>query len=131
MKKLTLFSLAIALSSCCMILNGHHDEVNVTSNVPQSTVMVNGQFKGQTPCKFEVKRTEDHTVTVTKEGYSTYKAQIGPAPSGWLLGNLIFGGLPGLIIDFCSGAWAEADPDNVEATLVPTKVTSTRKRRRR
>lgn len=123
MKRILSLSLAasLALSSCCTIVNGKYDDVNVSSNVAGATVRVDGMEKGKTPCVVEVKRTAGQTMTVEKDGYDTHSTQLTASASGWVFGNLLFGGLIGLFVDAATGSWVDVEPDTVNATLVPTK----------
>lgn len=123
MKTLLSFSLvlSLALSSCCTIVNGKYDDVNVSSNVTGATVKVDGLEKGKTPCNVEVKRTGGQVLTVEKAGYETHSTQLTTSISGWLFGNLLLGGIIGLAVDAASDSWADVEPDSVNANLTPKR----------
>lgn len=119
MKKLSIFFLSVALSSCCTLVNGKYSDINVKSNVPNADVYLNGAHKGTTPLVIEAKRTSGHVLTVKKDGYMPYQAQLSPTVSGWIFGNILFGGIPGLVIDFCSGSWSTIEPSDISAHMQP------------
>jgi hypothetical protein len=52
------------------------------------------------------------------EGYQTAEAYIQKGFNGWVLGNLVCGGLIGIIIDYSNGAAYKLEPDMVQLTLV-------------
>lgn len=123
MKTLLSFSLvlSLALSSCCTIVNGKYDDVNVSSNVTGATVKVDGMEKGKTPCVVEVRRTAGQTMTVEKKGYETHSTQLTASASGWLFGNIFAGGIIGLFVDAATGSWVDVEPDSVNANLTPKR----------
>lgn len=107
------------LSSCCSIVNGRHDEIEIRSSVPGSSVFVDGVEKAKTPCTVDVKRTDTHSIEIKKDGYHPYQAETSTSGSWWLLGNVVAGGLIGVFVDICTGAWADVTPDEIDATLTP------------
>ena len=65
---------------------------------------------------------EEYTITFAKDGYVQKTVHISAELDGWYIGNLLLGGLPGmLIIDPLSGAMYKiADEDqDVRETLAP------------
>lgn len=112
---------SLALSSCCSIINGRHDTVNVSSNVTGANVRVDGMERGKTPCTVEVRRTPGQVLTVEKQGYETHSTQLTTATSGWVFGNIAAGGLIGLFVDMVTGSWMDVEPDSVNATLTPKR----------
>lgn len=114
--------LSLFLSSCCTVVNGRYDEVDVRSSVPGSSVFVDGVEKAKTPCTVEVKRSGSHSLEVQKKGYHPYKAELKQTGSWWLLGNVLIGGLIGIAVDLCTGAYVDIMPDEVDAQLTPVTV---------
>lgn len=123
MKTLLSFSLvlSLALSSCCTIVNGKYDDVNVSSNVTGATVKVDGAEKGKTPCQVEVSRKGGQVLTVEKAGYETHSTQLTTSVSGWIFGNIFLGGIVGLVVDAAANTWADVEPDTVNANLTPKR----------
>ena len=52
-----------------------------------------------------------------KEGYPERQTRLESKPSWWLLGNVIFGGLIGLIIDLAAGGGFTLRPGSVDIDL--------------
>jgi len=56
-------------------------------------------------------------VVFTKEGFPERKTSLESTGSWWLLGNAVFGGLVGLIIDLATGGGYKIVPSNLEMDL--------------
>ena len=86
-----------------------------------------------TPCTLQVKRADKMTVTVTKPGFATESFSLVPAPSGAgvgtaAFGNLLAGGVVGVVVDSASGAMLDHCPNPVRLTLRPQRSTAARGR---
>lgn len=75
-----------------------------------------------TPAKLTLTRSESYTATFTKPDFPERIVKIEPRPSWWLAGNLIFGGLIGLIIDLATGSGMTLSPDAVHMDLATGSV---------
>ena len=51
------------------------------------------------------------------EGYQNYETKLTKKFNGWYLGNIIFGGLIGLIIDPITGAMYDLTPNEINAQM--------------
>ena len=51
------------------------------------------------------------------DGYLPFDATITRSTSGWVWGNIVFGGLIGLAVDAISGGLYKLKPEQVEAEL--------------
>lgn len=117
-------SISIFLSSCCSIINGRSQDVGISSSPTGANVIIDGQNRGVTPLTTQLTRDENHTIVIEKEGYVSQSATMTKSVSGWIWGNLLFGGLVGLVIDCCTGAIWTLDPENVNSTLTNAKVST-------
>ena len=86
-----------------------------------------------TPCTLQVKRADKMTVTVTKPGFATESFSLVPAPSGAgvgtaVFGNVLAGGVVGVVVDSASGAMLDHCPNPVRLTLRPQRSTAARGR---
>jgi hypothetical protein len=72
---------------------------------------------GNTPCKIELKKSQEHTIEFRKAGYATrtYKIQ-NSVGAGWVILDIL-GGLVPVIIDAATGAWYSFDQDNINTVL--------------
>jgi hypothetical protein len=73
--------------------------------------------RGVTPVIADLKRKDNHVIRVTLEGYQPFEMALTRSVSGWVWGNLVFGGLPGLAIDAITGGLYKLSPEQVTAQL--------------
>ena len=93
---------ALTGSGCATIVSSGPDQVYITSVPPGATVTIDGQPIGNTPVSTVVRRNAQ-TVSFSLTGYQTVSSPVPKQFNGWLLGNVIFGGIPGILIDLVSG----------------------------
>jgi S1-C subfamily serine protease len=102
-------TLIVLASSCATIVTGSRDNVSVESEPPGAEFETSSGQKGTTPAVITIADTETLSVTVTKPGYAPGSASLAPRMSGWVVGNVLIGGLIGLAIDLISGQWRTHD----------------------
>ncbi len=107
---------SFALAGCASIVSKSEWPVTVQSNPSGAKCVVakeNGieMHKGETPLTLTLSAksgffsSQDYTITCEKEGYETTKVQMPSSLNGWYWGNIVFGGLVGiLIVDPATGA---------------------------
>lgn len=90
-------------------------------------------FKGETPTSTPLERNAEffsghrYIVEFTKPGYVTKKVELEPEISGWYWANIIFGGLPGmLIVDPLTGAMWTYDQEKLHVKLDSVESTTTK-----
>ena len=110
--------MAFALLSvgCASILSKSDYPVTFDSNPSGAEISIVNKkgkeiFKGQTPYTATLPASSGffsgarYDVTATKEGYHEAKGTLSAGMDGWYLGNILFGGLIGIIIvDPATGA---------------------------
>ena len=106
----------ITVFSCASIVNGTKQDIRINSDPTGAQVSING-VKYTTPAVIKLKRGSNHSLTFTKEGYEPVTLKIDKKFNSWVLGNLIFGGVIGLIVDFSNGAAYKLSPEQVNAKL--------------
>lgn len=95
------------------------------NSVPSGAkVFHNGIPAGTTPAVLELKRNAHHIIRVEKEGFSPYEESLTRSTSGWVWGNIFFGGLIGLAVDAMDGAIYNVEPQRIQATLLPVPGTT-------
>ena len=72
---------------------------------------------GQTPVAPDLKRMDKHIVRIELDGYEPYEFMIDRRVSGWVAGNILFGGLVGIAIDAITGSMYRLDPSEVDVVL--------------
>ena len=115
MSRLQFARLVVALtavafaSSCATIITGSQDKVSIESDPPGAEFETSNGQKGTTPGVVTIADTETLSVTVTKPGFAPASSSLEPRMSGWVLGNIVIGGVIGIAIDLISGQWRTHD----------------------
>lgn len=119
---------ALALSGCATIFEGSSQPVTIKSVPDGASISVTNRagekiHVGQTPVTLTLKRgagyfkSETYEVAIKKEGFEPKNLTITSSVNGWYIGNLLFGGLIGMLaVDPVTGAMYSF-PDAVSATL--------------
>jgi hypothetical protein len=85
-------------------------------------VTVDGLQHGVTPVVVDLKRNDRHTIRVAMAGYQPFEMDLTRSVSGWVWGNLVFGGLIGLAVDAISGGLYKLSPEQVTAQLQKSQM---------
>lgn len=121
----------IALSTgCASIVHNRDRKVQINSQPEGATVTISNPdtkravHTGKTPLtvSLEPKRGffkgQSYTVRLELDGYQTDEITLKPEISGWYFGNIVFGGLIGLlIVDPATGAMWNISPDKIDRPL--------------
>ena len=78
---------------------------------------VDGKILGHTPVTASLTRKDNHTIRIALAGYQPYEMNVTHHVSGWVWGNIIFGGLIGLAVDAITGGLYSLDSQQVMAQL--------------
>ncbi len=115
-------ALITLLPACATIVEGTTDNVTVTTTPAAATCTLdrNGQRVGAvptTPGSVRVDKSH-HAILVTcdREGYQTATTTVTSSFTGTTVGNVIAGGLIGIVVDMASGANSQY-PAEVRLTL--------------
>lgn len=113
---------SLASVNCASIMSGRSQQVPVVTNPSGATVTV-GTMTQASPATFLLDRRQGvYVVKVEKEGYQPVEIVLKKDVNGWVWGNIIFGGLIGLVIDISSGSASKFAPDEVEVNLVKQQL---------
>lgn len=102
-------AVAISLTGCASIVGKNMYPVTFNSHPDEAIIIVkdeNGKemYRGKTPTTITLSSGEayfhpkKYTVTFSKAGYEDQTTEIKANVSGWYFGNIIFGGIIGLLI---------------------------------
>jgi hypothetical protein len=124
-------TLLLSLAGCASLVSGRHAEVTINSNPPNAHVVIHNQ-RGQevasvhTPGTVALKRKDRfifparYTATIHAPGYQPAQVPIRSTVNPWVLGNIVVGGIPGLVIDNATGAAWKPRHSEIFAELTPT-----------
>jgi PEGA domain len=105
------------VAGCGTIMLGSTQEIGVSSAPTGARVTVNGAQRGTTPLVLDLKRKNQAVISVALDGYQPYEIALTRSVSGWVWGNLVFGGLPGLAVDAITGGLYKLSPVQIDAQL--------------
>ncbi|WP_420576265.1 PEGA domain-containing protein [Ekhidna sp.] len=119
MKKVFFLITVLSLSSCATIILGSRQPVSIASSPSNAQIYVNGELEGKTPKSINIKKSEAESfnIKIELEGYEPYETVLSRKTSGWIAGNIVFGGLIGLIIDAATGSMYKLSPEEINAQL--------------
>ena len=98
-------------------MHGTHQTVGISSNPSDANVWVDRNYMGNTPVIVEMSRKDNHIVRIELNGFQPYEITLTRGVSGWVFGNIVFGGFIGVAIDAVSGALYKLTPEQVQAEL--------------
>lgn len=115
----------VAIATACgTIIHGTRQDVGVSSSPTGAQVVVDNMPLGQTPVVAKLTRKDNHVIRITMPGYQTFETNVTRSVSGWVWGNVLFGGLIGLAVDAISGGLYKLRPEQVTGTLSTADVRS-------
>ena len=122
-------AVSMSFSSCASIINGSKQKITFNSTPSGASITVLNDkkeevFTGMTPSFAQLKRgkgyfkSAEYTVIVEKKGYGRQKIHLSSSISGWSFGNILVGGLIGLlIVDPISGGMWKLEPKEIDHTF--------------
>jgi hypothetical protein len=114
---ITISVLLLFTQACGTIMQGSTQQVGISSNPSNASVTINGQNHGNTPMIIDLKRKDSHMVRIQLEGYQPYETSLTRSTSGWVWGNIVFGGLIGLVVDATAGGMYKLTPEQIVSEL--------------
>ncbi len=132
---ITAAAIAVLLSGCASIFNGQTQPVSVQSVPEGAAVTVTNRagekiHSGTAPVTVTLKRgygyfkSESYTLVFSKEGFATKEITISGGVSGWYFGNLLLGGIIGMLaVDPVTGAMY-VFPETVVGTMESSPKTT-------
>ena len=114
-----LTGLILGLSSCATIILGSKQSVGISSTPSSAKIFINDEEVGITPQTVQIKKNQAQSfkVRIELEGYEPYETVLTRKTSGWIAGNILLGGLIGLVVDFATGGAYLLTPEQIEAQL--------------
>jgi hypothetical protein len=117
MKHIVAFATLVLTASCGSIMHGGSQDIGISSSPTGAAVTVDNMGKGVTPIVANLSRKQNHIVKVELPGYAPAELTLTNSVSGWVWGNIVFGGLVGLAVDAISGGLYNLNPDQLQTTL--------------
>jgi hypothetical protein len=123
-----------ALSGCATIVHGGPRPVSVASTPPGATVSIYDRdntlvetnttpFVAQLPTKYSYFKGQSYRLVFEMPAHERTEVKLEPSLSGWYFGNIVFGGLIGmLVVDPITGSMYNLSPQKIERTLSPNQA---------
>ena len=125
MIRLALLFVCVILTGCATVTGGSRDpKVTISSDPPGAAVWVDNEPRGATPANVELSRRSEHKITVVQPGCEPATATVKRSLNPWVFGNLVLGGLIGVVVDVCTDATYKLSPREIHFNLKPLPVTS-------
>lgn len=105
------------VAACATIMHGTSQEVSIGSSPTGAKVTVDGKDIGKTPLVADLKRKDKHSVRIELAGYEPFEMAMSRGTSGWVWGNIVFGGLVGLAVDAITGGMYKLKPEQIQGAL--------------
>lgn len=124
----------LSLSGCATIVHSGPRAIDIASSPPGAKVSIYDRsntlvmtnttpFVAQLNTKFGYFKSQSYRLVFEMKGHATAEAKIDSSLSGWYFGNLLFGGLIGMIVvDPLTGAMYNLEPEKIEQTLTPSQA---------
>jgi hypothetical protein len=126
-----LLAASLLLTSCASIVSKSSYPISIKSTPSEAKITITDKkgvevFSGNTPATLKLNSGAGfftkarYQVTFEKDGYQSRTVPVDFKIDGWYFGNLVFGGVIGLlIIDPATGAMYKLDTEFLNETLVP------------
>ena len=124
-----------ALSGCATIVHSGPRPVSVASTPSGATVSIYDRndklvetnttpFVAQLPTKYGYFKGQTYRLVFELPAHAPAEVKLEPSLSGWYFGNIVFGGLIGmLIVDPITGAMYNLSPEKIEQPLDASQAT--------
>jgi hypothetical protein len=125
----TLLGVCGALTGCATIVHGGPRSISVASTPPGATVSIYDRsnvlvetnstpFVAKLDPKYGYFTAQSYRLVFEMPGHAPAEVKLESSLSGWYFGNLLFGGIIGmLIVDPLTGAMYNLAPDKIEQSL--------------
>lgn len=117
-KNILILGSTLLFTGCATLTSSTVQSININSNPSGAKVYIDGEDRGTTPQKVDLKRKENHVVKIELAGYQPHEIKLTKKVNGWVWGNIIFGGLIGLAIDAGTGAMYKLSQEEINVQLV-------------
>ncbi len=106
------------------------DEEFTEAELNQNTANATGALVGTTPSSFRLKRAGTYRVVVSKAGFETVESavshSVASGGAAGMAGNVLLGGVIGMVVDSSTGAMNNLSPNPLMVILAPKDASSDR-----
>jgi len=117
---------ALCVAGCATVTRGTSEAMQITSEPSGAQASTSTGFSCTTPCTLTVNRKDEFVVKFEEPGYRPQeipvKTQIAGSGAAGFAGNIVAGGIVGMVADAATGATLEHVPNPIHADLVPAET---------
>lgn len=114
------------MSGCASLVSGKKQDVTIRTTPAGADVLIDGTIAGTTPMIANLVRKRRHEIQFKKAGYPDITKGTTRGFNWWYVGNLLFGGIIGLIVDPITGAMYKIKPEEIHVDYTkPTPEVTT------
>ena len=112
-----LFIFLLFFTSCATLIHGSKQQVAIICDPKRAKVSVDGLEDGHTPYLARLSRSDKHFLMIELEGYKPYSIMLKRKLDAWIFGNILLGGIVGIVIDAATGSMYKLSPNDVITQL--------------
>ncbi len=109
----------VFITGCATIVSGPTQQVTLVSTPPGAAVIENGIEKYTTPVTVTLKHSDTPSYVLRKDGHRDTTLTPDKGVNGWIFGNIVLGGIIGIIIDGATGNTMKFKQDTYVVALPP------------
>jgi hypothetical protein len=113
--------------SCAAIIHGKNQDVFISSQPVGAKILVDERDYGVTPKTLGLPRVgrmdgepsakKEYKVKIVLDGFEPYEVVLQRKVDGWFFGNLLIGGLIGIVVDAVTGSMYKLNPNHIMAQI--------------
>jgi PEGA domain len=113
--------------SCAAIIHGKNQDVYISSQPVGAKILVDDHDYGITPKTLGLPRVgrvdgepsakKEYKVKIVLDGFEPYEIVLQRKVDGWFFGNLLIGGVIGIVVDAVTGSMYKLNPTHVVAQM--------------
>jgi hypothetical protein len=113
---------ALALG-CATLISGTSDDVSIVTRPSGARVTVQpGSLTLTTPASLELARADaPYLLTFELAGHEARRSYIAGRANPWIYANILIGGVPGILVDWLTGAYVRLSPTEIDLELTPVR----------
>jgi predicted membrane protein len=123
-----LVAAGLIIAGCATIFKGSDQSIKINSTPSQAKVVIKTtggvlKWEGVTPATTKLSKKDEYVATISLTGYKDKEISISHTGiEGWFWGNLLCGGVIGIVVDLVTGAIHTMGPEDINVTLATAQL---------
>lgn len=108
----------MVITGCATIIHGKFQKLEVSTEPQGAIVTASDGRTTTTPGMLKIDRSKQtYTLNIKKEGYEDVNMTLKRGIDPWFWGNILIGGIIGIVVDMSTGAAYKFKPDKIDEVL--------------